>query len=293
MYMTRLTLRDIENYTTSAEPLPLQRPLLEDQDPLSCRVCLRFKGAAIVTHLVCSNPICCTCSITLVKERLPCPTCRRPLVDGNGPTWVTRPSPLLQQIIGNVKYKCDNCQLIMNSHQARSHPTNCAAVERRDLPAYVPPRGDGDFVMKELVSNPPVEDSDRPEPTSFKRLIIQHHNGLQKVSRMVSIGKTVGWWRREVAEVTGVDPRTIRMFKFMHRELKDWDSIENVCPTRGATWLMSWDTTTGSFEQFDQLHRSSAFLSICEAGHPPRLEPRPVEPEPWPEVVELEQEEEW
>lgn len=151
--------------------------------------------------------------------------------------------------------------------EARTHLNTCANHQVHQPPPHIPPRGEGELVLRELVSNPPVVWADRTDAP--RRLIIHHHNGRQVVSRMVPTYRTMADWRRQVADLTGSDPANIKMFRFDHQELKDPSSVADICRTRGATWLASFDATHPDFQQFRLLGATSAFLTLYEPGQAP------------------------
>lgn len=182
----------------------------------------------------------------------------------------------------------------MKHFEAKRHLNNCEANPVHQPPPYLPPRGEGELVHRELVSNPPTRRGDRS--SGPKRLIVHHHNGRQLVSRMVSAYKTIADWRREVADLSGSSVQNIKIYRFGHMELTDQNSIQGTCYSQGATWLTSFDITHPDFRDFRDLADTSAFLTLYEPGQRPvvRRPPEPPqEPEPWPEVEVQEQEEWW
>lgn len=266
----RLDYSDLRSINAAAPATPVLSPTLESSEALQCPVCLEFKGHNVVIHLECWRLVCIPCTLALIDNFKDCPLCRGKLRQDFGPTWVIKPPPIVKQIIDNVDYKCNQCNLIMKERQARTHLNRCEHTERHQPPAHIPPRGENQLVFKELVSNPPV--LSRQFSTSDRRLVIQYHNGRQVTSKVVPASHTVEQWKMRLSNIIGANVGDIKMYKFMHRELKNDELIRDVAKTRGATYLTSFANDS----DFSNLATHSANLILHELGPEPII-PRPVE----------------
>lgn len=276
MHTRRLQYSELVKLRSESRLVPLFQPTSASSEPLTCPSCLEYKGENIVIHLKCWRALCTPCTIDLISQQQSCPFCRDPLSgDLLEPTWVCKPPPILQQFIDNVEYECNACKRLLKYFDAKTHSNHCTANEVHQPPPYVPPRGEGQLIYRELVSNPPTVLQDRS--SGPRRLVIQHHNGRQIVSRMISAFKTVAHWRQQIADLAGSSVASIKIFKFIHRELEDSHTIQEVCQSRGATWLCSFDTHHPDFQQFCTLAETSAFLTLFEPGQRPVI-PRHIEP---------------
>lgn len=265
MALKRLIYEEIRLVNAGGRLPPLMEPTQASSEILTCPVCLEFKIDKMLIHLNCMRILCSNCVLVLIDQQKDCPLCRGQVNELLEATFFIKPPPIIQQFIDNVDYECSACLSTMKIGPAKEHHKTCSREPpRHQPPSYIPPRGLEPLERRELVSNPITQRA------SFEssRLIIYHHNGSQICSKMIPGMKTVRDLKQQVSDITGADMEGLKMFKFYHKELNDWEKVGHVAANDGANYL-------STFTNFQELSTRTANIILQELGPPPRVEKPP------------------
>lgn len=261
MALPRLTLTNINQINATGTLLPFMEPTETFAAILSCPICLEFKHDKMISHLNCRRLTCTECVLNLIANDSSCPICRSPCSNYSSPLY-TKASPIEQQFIDSCDYICDNCDQVMKLESAKIHHRSCPRGQpHHQPPSHIPTRGVGPLVRRELVSNP-ISPS---QTYSDRRLLVLHHNGNQVVSKFFTKYSTARMVKAAIAELSGADPSTLKLFKFVHAEVKDEARVWEFATSNGANYM-------SSFTNFDSLAERSANIILQELGPPPRVE---------------------
>lgn len=288
--LRQLTKTELDQMRGGSKKAPLLIPTSESTRHLTCPMCLDFKPSEIVLHIYCFKIFCASCAAFRIESGSDqCPNCRQPTTNSNPlmPTNYCKPPPIVQLFIDDAKFECKSCHHVMTRFEANEHPNKCqSVVPRPSQPDFVPPRREGPVVRHEIVSNPPEYEHWIPPKEKDFRLIVTYLNGQKFDSRDFPKNCLVTKYRAKFAKKLDVQPESLRIFKFSHQELKEYDSLKDFTHSQGATFLSVY-TTPFEEPDFPSLPGKTAHLIFEEIGQRPVIPPPPPSPEPeWPEVIE-------
>lgn len=268
--MPGIDITELYRLSNEAPRPPLLPPLDDEADIFTCPICLEFKPAHIVIHSNCGRAFCAADAANLVVSGQSCPLCRGPLQKADrSRTKFELPRVLERHAIEQVRFECPSCNAKLYLDDALSHPKLCLTQNRRHVPpVHIPTSIDNIVRRNELVSNPREPNPDKtPE---HNRLIIFHHNGEQVLSACYNPNWEMERVKFDLARKLWVSPSNINLFKFIHIGIDDHAIVRDVCHSRGATHLTSFNLPPN-------LEDLTINLNFDEEGPPPYV-PRPVAP---------------
>lgn len=266
-----LTKQELHEFHAAA-PRPPILPYVEDSvGIMECPICFSFKPGAMLAHIGCGRMVCSDCCILLFGADSLCPCCRDPLggrfASRTSGTSLRKLSPAEFEYASKALFHCSNCSQNLSLTSALKH-TECQLAQIRQPPAHLQhtPRQPA-TARDEVVSNAPADD----KPTGRERLLVIRLNGRQLRSFFLPAHRSIERVEREVGEFAGVDPKSLKTFKFIHKRIDPTATLRDVARTSGATYLSMY-TDKGSLEG------RSANLLLEEIGLP-AVTPQPQQQE--------------
>lgn len=284
-----LKLLDLIKISSQPNQYPILAPKSEYLETLTCEVCFNFTPYELVSHYLCRRLICAQCAINIIKSNLPkCAFCREDVFsqnaqdpnrepvgendllwgpdlspDPNPETKFLKPSKLEAEVIERILYHCNECNKDFNKIEALTHPNVCSrGPERHIPPPHIPTQSqDEPIKLIELVSNP----INIPGKYKRYRLCIIHNDGRQLVSKMFNRRLKGIDIKIEISNRIDRDVSSIRLFKFIHKEIDNDDIVDDFAPSEVATYLTS-------FTSFAELKNNSANLIFKNIGPPPHID---------------------
>jgi len=270
--METLTLEDLNVLLANAPNPPLLPPVSPWIDLLTCPICLEPSPTAVVLHVGCYRIFCVKCVLNILKDNQHRGVCRQPTWDpGHQPTTDTitrktlyiRTTPQCNYLRENLEYQCSDCKKTMLIPDALVHPNNCSQNPKFKPPDYIHPWGEAPLVRRETFSNPPVPRVGRDPPAGRDHLLIYHLNGNQIGSKFVRNSRCVGEVKDQVAKISKIPSRDIKVYKFNHEPLDDSEKVGDIARPSGATHLTF-------LSGFDDISKRTVSLIIQEAGPLPK-----------------------
>lgn len=266
--MRYLEYSDICEIVGKASRPPNMNPTSDSVGPYECPVCLEYKHGTMLLHSECFKAICAQHILILLDQGKDCPYCRMPLRESNWSSnnniLVIKPLPNDTYWMDRIKFECQDCGESLTSEPAKLHHQTCSNNSRHQPPAHIPPRGRDSIQRIEVVSNP----YEQPRRSYNERLIVYNHNGRQLVTRFERMNRSILDLKRRIGAMVNVDPSTIRMYKFFHREVSDNLQVATIAPFHSACHLASFTS-----DLFPRLSTCTAHLVVEELGPHPQLEP--------------------
>lgn len=234
--MQRLTIDEIRQTVTRAPPRPPQTFAATEESvgPYTCRVCLEHQFGIMLFHETCQVPFCAVCILQHIDQSKPCPMCRAPLKNAGQQTFVARPNLRDNYWLDLIKFRCGPCGIILSAPEAHHHRAKCEGENRHVPPPHIRPWHQNPQTANELISNPPPGPEQQTARTN-SRLIVFHFNGRQVLSRQIPPNRTIRQVKEVLNRIVNVDIGTIKIYRFVHRELRDETPLGDVALRGGVT----------------------------------------------------------